>query len=119
MRTYDQQRLWQRARFAMNRLGVRVAERGAYWNFVQQADRVKRQTFEPGTCHEGTKTRGSRVVPRLVPYEAKLHAWRALAAKYEKDGLDPATLAGLLADLWGVRFDPPAAERRSGRAGPG
>jgi len=94
-RTAEQQRqLWLSARTAMCGLGVWASEFRAYWNFIQQADKVKRNRmadYGPGGLV-------------LVPLEVKEQAWRALVERYVRQGLERKTLVALLYRLLTVRL---------------
>jgi len=79
-------------RFALNQFPQSIGRHLFYWNFFQQAEKIKRNAFdETGT---------------LVPLEAKQQAWRALVAKYQKDGLDRKVMEHLLKNLLSVPLGP-------------
>lgn len=67
-----------------------------YWNFVLQADKVKRQTLlKSGAGSDGV----------LVPLEAKEQAWRGLVGRYVKQGLDRKVLLSLLFRILTIKLD--------------
>ena len=75
----------------MCRRGVKAAEFAAYCNFVLKADKVCRSMLDDSG--------------RLVPYEARAHALRALVEKYVKLGLKREILAELLFNVLSLKLD--------------
>ncbi|MEO0082315.1 MAG: hypothetical protein ABIL25_08505 [candidate division WOR-3 bacterium] len=66
-----------------------------YWNFVQQAARIRRQN-PAGTG-----------IDIIILHEARAQAWRALVNRYTRRGLNRQTLLVLLERVLAVRLDRP------------